>query len=240
MKITLLMALAIFLFGCGAIPNSSVQQGNVKDTVGGSADVSLKKCTEPLGVAALIEPESAKSDYSSLLAQYKLPSPIPLLKLMMARSNCFLVVDRGAASKALQQERELAAQGELADETNTAKGQMVTADFLITPDIIFQDSNAGGAGLLALFVPVAGLISVNRLEAQVQLTATNVRTGVQEAVAEGSAKKNDIGFIGGGGGSGVAGAGGAYESTDIGKIVSAAFMDAHNKLVTTLQGRASR
>ena len=63
---------------------------------------------------------------------------------------------------------------------------------------------------------------------------TNVRTGVQEAVAEGSATKSDIGFGGLGFAGGVGGLGGGYEDTDVGKIVAASFLDAHNKLVTQL------
>ena len=86
---------------------------------------------------------------------------------------------------------------------------------------------------------LAGAIQVESLEAQTLLTLTNVRTGLQESVAEGSARKRDVGFaLGGGfvGGSGGLGAaGGAYASTDIGKIVSAAFLDAFNKLVASIQ-----
>ncbi|WJW76120.1 SH3 domain-containing protein [Thiohalobacter sp. IOR34] len=195
----------------------------------------LVHCARPIGTAALLEPEDRG------YAQYGLSSPVPLIRLMMAQSNCFRVVDRGAASSALQRERALAAGGELQKGSSMGGGQMVAADYIITPSIIFQDANAGGGfgGLGALLPGVAGAVAggirTQNLESQVTLFVTNVRTGVQEAVAEGSAKKSDISFGGFGWMGGVAGGGGAYQSTDIGKITAAAFMDAHNKLVAQLQ-----
>ncbi len=127
-------------------------------------------------------------------------------------------------------------------------GQMVAADYLITPNLLFQDRNAGGSKLGAAlgallpggFGAVAGGISTQNLEAQVLLTLTNVRTGVQEAVSEGSARKADIGFdfgaLLGVGLVGAGGRGGSYTSTDIGKIVMAAFVDGLNKMVGQLGG----
>jgi hypothetical protein len=163
-----------------------------------------------------------------------------MIRLMMQQSNCFTVVDRGVASEALKAERELAGQGELEKGSNMGGGQMVAADFLITPRVIFQDANSGGGGgFVGSLLPgvagaVAGGLSVQNMEAQTLLTLTNVRTGVQEAAAEGSASKSDIGVGGIGFIAPVAGGAGAYESTDIGKIVTAAFMDSHNKLVQQL------
>ena len=236
---------------------TGVKKGTVDNTVTGSAgksgsqnaDTTLKKCDKPLGVAALVEPESTEPGgaYAFLKQHYKLPNPIPMLKLMMAQSGCFQVVDRGAASKALQRERELSSQGELASNKNTSKGQMVSADWVITPEVIFQDESAGGGslggGVGALFGPIGmaigSAVSIQNMEAQTMLTAVSVKTGIQEAIAEGSAEKKDIGvggfgIMGGAKGLGAVG-GGAYQSTDIGKIVLAAFMDAHNKLVDALR-----
>ncbi len=194
----------------------------------------LLHCRRPIGTAALVEPEHPT------YTQYGLTSPVPLLRLMMAQSNCFRVVDRGAASAALRRERELASGGQLRRGSSMGGGQMVAADYVITPSIIFQDNNSGGGfGGLGALLPgavgvIAGGIKTTNLESQVTLFLTNVRSGVQEAVAEGSAKKRDIGFGGFGWIGGVAGGGGAYQNTDIGKITAAAFMDAHNKLVTQL------
>ena len=259
MKKVVVAGLALVMVS-GCVPAvqelTSVKKGTVDNTVSGSAGksgsqnatTSLRKCSKPLGVAALVEPESSSGGEAyAALRQYKLPSPIPMLKLMMAQSGCFQVVDRGAASKALERERKLASSGELKNNKNTAKGQMVSADWVITPEVIFQDSNAGGgsvgAGVGALFGPIGmaigSAVSLNNMQAQTMLSAVSVKTGIQEAVAEGSAEKNDIGVagVGIGGGAKLLGAvgGGAYQSTDIGKIVMAAFLDAHNKLVDTLK-----
>lgn len=194
----------------------------------------LIRCAKPIGTAALLEPDHP------VYTRYGLTSPVPLVKLLMAQSACFKVVDRGAASAALKKERALAKSGELQKGSNMGGGQMAAADYIITPQIVHKDSDAGGgAGGLGSLLPgkigaIAGGLKIKKLESQVMLSVTNVRTSVQEAIATGSAKKSDIGVGGLGWIGGVAGGAGAYESTDIGKITAAAFLDAHNKLVTQL------
>ena len=222
--------------------NTGPKLGTVENTVTNQA-AELQRCGAPVGTVALVEPGA---ETLAQLQQIGLTSPVPVLKLLMARSGCFQVVDRGAASEALQRERELAAQGELQEGSDMGGGQLVAADYLVTPNILFQDPNAGGSnvgGILGGLLPgmlgaVAGSIRSTSLEAQVLLTLTNVRSGVQEAVAEGSASKRDIGFNVGalliGGGAGAAGGGGSYTSTDIGKIVMVAFVDGLNKLVAQI------
>jgi curli biogenesis system outer membrane secretion channel CsgG len=165
-----------------------------------------------------------------------------LVKLMMARSGCFRVVDRGATSEILKAERALAKEGALKKGSNMGGGQMEAADYIINAQIVHNDANAGGGGAgLGGLLPgrvgaAAGLFRVKRLESQVMLTVTNVRSSVQEAIVEGSASKSDIGIGGLAWIGNVAGGGGVYDRTDIGKITAVAFLDAHNKLVTQLGG----
>lgn len=239
--------LGVCLGGCapGGALDTKTQLGGAQDTVGEQTETQLVKCAQPLGTAALVEEEDPG------LAQVGLPSPVPLLRLMMSRSNCFQVVDRGQAGELMRRERELMAEGQLEGGTGPAAGQMVAAQYLLTPHVVFQDTDAGGGGLgaaLGALLPgVAGLlaggIKTENLEAQTVLTLTNVGTGLQESVAEGSARKRDVSFALGGlgfGGSAALGAvGGAYASTDIGKLVSAAFLDAYNKLVESVEGSGS-
>lgn len=74
---------------------------------------------------------------------------------------------------------------------------------------------------------------------QTLLTLVEVRTGIQQAVATGSARKKDLSIIGGGlsTNAGVGALGGAYTSTDMGKITTLALLDAFRKLTTDARGR---
>ena len=64
------------------------------------------------------------------------------------------------------------------------------------------------------------------------LTLVEVKTGIQTAVATGSARKKDLSILAGGllTNAGVGALGGAYTSTDMGKITSLAMLDAFRKL----------
>jgi hypothetical protein len=179
-----------------------------------------------------------------LLRSVGLQSPVPLLRLMMAQSNCFQVVDRGAAMSNLQMEQNLAQSGMLQQGSTTARGRMVTTQYLITPNVIFSNQNAGGAnvlgalgGLLGPGGAIAGSIagSMRIQEAQTALFLTDAQTGVQTSVSEGSARVQDFGGAGGlggwGGWGGGFGAVSGYGNTAEGKLIAAAFLDAHNKLV---------
>ena len=70
------------------------------------------------------------------------------------------------------------------------------------------------------------------------LSLTNVRTTETIQTEEGYAAKNNITFgVGGGGGffgGGAAAVGGGYDNTDIGRIVTLAFIQAYSKMVTNL------
>ena len=83
-----------------------------------------------------------------------------------------------------------------------------------------------------------GGISSKKMEANTVLSLTNVRTTETIAVQDGYAAKNSISFGGGGGygffGGGAAAVGGGYDNTDIGRIVTLAFIQAYTKMVTEL------
>lgn len=237
MRLTELFTKTILLMVClGLLTGAGLFKSDTKKG-GADTDVSdLTSCSQPIGTAALVEPEHT---YYSI---YGLSSPIPIVKLMMARSGCFQVVSRGSTSAALKAERAMAQDGELQKGSNMGGGQMAAADFVIVAEILNQDGDSGGSGAgLGGLLPgkagaIAGMFKKKHKEAQVLLTLTNVRTSVQEAIAQGSATKSDLSVGGFGWIGGVAGGGGTYESTDIGKIVTVAFMDAHNKLVDQLGG----
>lgn len=240
----------------GALASLSLAGGPVlaqtagKGGTGVDENTELPRCAQPLGVVALVE-EKAPSPTDGLAGELSpgmaallrmaeaqqgggtaRVDPLPLIKLMAARSNCFRVADRGAAMGALERERAM---------TGAAPSQsLVKADYLISAQVLYSDakSRESGGGIGGAFGSAVGL-KTKTLESQVLLSLIDVDTGLQEAVATGSARKKDVGVVGGGLllGLGVGALGGTYGSTDIGKITSIAVLDAFRKLILEAQAR---
>ncbi len=209
-------------------------------TEGSIGDTGLEHCNKPMGAMAVVEPQS---QVLTALSRYKLSSPVGLIRMMIQQSNCFIVVERGAGMQNLMQERQLASAGESRQGSNMGGGQMVAADFVMTPAVAFSESNAGGIGgaagglLGGKFAALAGGLKFK--EAQTSMLVADSRSGVQVAAAEGSTKKADLrlggALFGGGGGA----AGGGYGNTNEGKIITAAFMDNYNNVVKVVRNDAS-
>ena len=76
------------------------------------------------------------------------------------------------------------------------------------------------------------------MEANTVLSLTNVRTTETIATSDGYAAKNSVTFGAGGGGGflggGLGAVGGGYDNTDIGRIVTLAFIQAFAKMVNDL------
>ena len=217
----------------------SVVQG-AAGTQGSQGDTGLRKCAQPLGAIAVVEPQ----DYvMASLARFSLQSPTSLIRLMIQQSNCFIVVERGVGMQNMMQERALADSGQLRSRSNIGQGQMVAADFLLTPSVVFSDNNAGAVGgaigglLGGKAALIGGLVGGLKFkEAQTSMLVADARSGVQVAAAEGSARKADLGlgaFMGGGGG--VGGLGG-YASTAEGKVIAASLADNYNNIVGVIEG----
>lgn len=160
----------------------------------------------------------------------------------MAESKCFTLVDRGKGLEVAQAERALASGGDLRGGSNVGKGQMRAADYVLVPDIVNRNERAGGCnfgGLLGGVVggavgAVVGGINLKSKTAEVVLTLTDVRSTEQVSLQQGKAKKTDLGWGAGGGGFfGAFAAAGAssYANTEIGQVVTAAYLDAFVKLV---------
>lgn len=202
----------------------------------------LEKCERPLGTIAVVEPQDF---VTQALMRYGLPSPTGLIRMMIQQSNCFLVVERGVAMQNLMQERQLAEGGQLRSNSNIGKGQMVTADYVLTPSVVFSEKDTGGIGGalggLGLFGAAAGLLTAGLKfkEAQTSMLLADTRTSLQVAAAQGSAKKTDwsLGGLLVGGGAG--GALGAYENTPEGKVVAASFLDNWNNIVRSVRNNPS-
>jgi len=209
-------------------------------TQGASGAASdLQKCDKPMGAVAVVEPQ----DYvMSALARYQLQSPVSLIRMMIQQSNCFIVVERGQGMQNMMQERALAGGGELRGGSNIGGGQMVAADFILTPAVVFSENNAGGMGgaLGGLLGGRAGAIGavvggLKFKEAQTSMLVADARSGVQVAAAEGSSKKADLRLGAALFGGGAAGGVGGYGNTNEGKIIAASFADNYNNIVGVIR-----
>ena len=201
-------------------------------------------CAKPLGSISVMEPEDATNWWTG----QQLPAPSKLIKVFVNKSRCFTLVDRGAGLDAAMGERALASGGELRGRSNVGKGQIKAADYVLVPDLISQNNNAGGnaiGGLLGGLVggnagAILGGLNFKKKTADVVLTVTDVRSTEQVAMAEGSAKKTDIGWGAGGGlfgGSALGGAGvSGYANTELGQVITLAYLQAYTDLVAQLGG----
>ena len=175
----------------------SAVQGSAGPGGAQNAASDLERCDKPMATIAVVEPQAHVIAH---LARYKLASPSGLIRLMIQQSNCFLVVERGVGMQNLMQERALQKAGELRQDSNVGGGQMVTADYVLTPSVVFSEDNAGGVGggvgaaIGGLFGSggraigaVAGGLKFK--EAQTSMLVADARSSIQVAAAEGSAQQ---------------------------------------------------
>jgi curli biogenesis system outer membrane secretion channel CsgG len=236
------LAAALGLAECEATePILGGSQTTATGAAGGAtvegASSQLERCDESLGTLAVVEDQTAPWYWQ--LAQYKLGSTVPVLRMLIQQSNCFVVVERGRAMNNMMQERALEHSGEMRQDSSFGRGQIVAADYTMSPSINFSQKGTGGVGgaLGGLFGRVVGAVAggLKTNEASTTLIMIDNRSGVQLAAAEGSAKNFDFNLFGGIFGGGVGGGAGAYTNTPEGKILTAAFMDSYNQLVKAVR-----
>jgi len=232
-SIARVLALAGFLV---AAPAAFGQSG----TASGGASDTLERCSKTLGVLRIQE------DTSAAWYRYygpRLGSTAPLLNMMILQSNCFVVVERGTGEQSLTDETRRSRGDEARESGTRGKGQQVVADYLLKPEIVMankdnEGARMGGAALGNLFGKagaVLGNLNVKSSEVGAVLTLVDIRSTVRLVAAEGYSKNTSVGFGGAGFGSSGALAGSAYSNTDEGKLASAAFFDAYNKLVVAVR-----
>ena len=245
--VSVCLIIAVLLPACGEKKTELGQGGSVVTGSAGpegarNAARELQRCDAPVATVALAENPNGYTMGGS----YHLPaSPVPLIKLLAQQSGCFRVVDRGAGLRGTVQEQDLKDAGVLRPQSTVAKGKGYEAQYTLTPSLTFseQDAGRGLAGVIAM-VPVlrdiaglAGLVEqVKFKEAQTALLLSDNETTEQVAAATGAARTTDLGVgglvlgrLGGGAGAG-------WSNTNEGKVIAAAFLDAHNQLV--VQARA--
>lgn len=238
------LAAALSLTGCG---KSKTDLGEGGAIVSGSAGPNgahnaaheLQRCDAPVATLALVENPNGYT-YSS---SYHLPStPLPLVRLLAQQSNCFRVVDRAAGLRGTIQEQELKDAGVLRKQGSTVeKGKGYEAQYTLTPALTFSEKDAGReiGGILSMIPVLNKLVGVAEQvklkDAQVTLLLTDNETTEQVAASTGSVRVTDLG-MGGlilGKLGGAAGAG--WSNSNEGKVIAAAFLDAHNQLVASVR-----
>ncbi|MBU2071767.1 MAG: CsgG/HfaB family protein, partial [Gammaproteobacteria bacterium] len=228
--------------------STSPQMGNSKGNVvsggaGGAnaagANSALESCDAALGTLSVFE-DTSLPWWQEYRGRYPtLGSTLPVIRLMIQQSNCFVVVERGKAMNAMNRERELMQSGQLRQQSNIGGGQMVAADYTLSPEIQFaakgtQGAKAlGGAFLGSLGALVGGGVSKN--EAATTLLLVDNRSGVQVSAAVGNAGNYDFNILGGMFGGGMAGGASGFSNTPEGKVITAAFADSYNQMVKALR-----
>ena len=235
MKNKLLMAICLG-WSVSAIGQTGAAAGDNATNAG-----TLRTCKETLGTLAVHEDQTATWWHTYRSRYPTLGSTIPVLRTMIQQSNCFVVVERGRAMQNAMQERNIERSGEAREGSNFGKGQMVAADYTMSPEIQFSAKGTSGVGgalssfgsLGRLAAGVAGGMKTN--EASTTLLLIDNRSSVQIASSVGAAKTHDFGFLGGAGGGGGAGGVGAFMNTPEGKTIVSAFADSYNQMIDALQ-----
>ena len=202
-----------------------------------STTPQVPHCARSLGTISIQNGDSAG------WTGYRLQPPAALLRVVVQQSACFTVVERGAGLDAAMKERELSGGGNLQRGSNVGGGQIRAADYVLLADVVAQDNNASGGAVGGLvggmvggrFGAAIGGLGTRTQTAQTTLTLTNVRT-TESFSTEGNARNRNLTWGGGaflgGGGVGL----GGYTDTEIGRVITVAFIDSYTNLVTQAGG----
>jgi curli biogenesis system outer membrane secretion channel CsgG len=202
----------------------------------------VPRCTRKLGTVSVMD-----GDDPSGWTQFQLTGPQKLIKVLVQRSGCFNLVDRGSGLSAAQRERDIGGGLGMQRGSNVGQGQIKAADYVLVAEVQASNRNSGGSGIAGgvggilggrALGGLLGGVGSKKMEANTVLSLTNVRTTETISTVDGYAAKNSLSFgLGGGGffgGGGAAAVGGGYDNTDVGRIVTLAFIQAYSKMVTEL------
>src|SRR5690606_28003301 len=116
-----------------------------------SAMAQIPRCAQSLGTLSIVDGQA------NTWSQLQLAPPQTLLRVVVQRSGCFRLVDRGAGMGAAARERELSAGGMLQGGSNMGGGPIRAADYVLVAEVASRDADAsGGNGAAA----VGGLVQV--------------------------------------------------------------------------------
>ncbi len=244
-KYFFILLFGVLVVSCVSVPVQTGTSDSKSPATGSAAgshsqgeNSALEKCNATMGTLTILEDRYAS--WYSYMGRYGIHSTVPVLRLFAQQSGCFVVVERGRGLRSATEERRLQSSGELREGSNFGKGQMVSADYTMTPTLIFSDSNTSGIGGAVggiiggrLGAAVGGSMRVK--SAQSMLTLVDNRSTVQVAVAEGSSRGMDFGIIQGLFTGSAGGILGAYTKTPEGKVIVGAMMDAFNNMVKAVR-----
>jgi curli biogenesis system outer membrane secretion channel CsgG len=234
---------ALGLGACGVQMGDNSARTPITGSAGGAnaenVNAQMERCDQTLGTVAVVEDQNA-AWYGRMNREYQIQSTVPLIRLLIQQSNCFVVVERGRAFQQMQGERALQQSGELRQGSNFGQGQMVAADYSLNPMITFNARDTKGLGGALGGIPHAGAFGflaggIRQNEASTTLTMVDNRSGVQLAAAEGAASNVDFNLFGGGFGGGGGGGLGGFTNTPQGKVLAGSFADAYNQLVRAVR-----
>lgn len=247
----LVLLAAGLLVGCGEKKTELGQGGSVVTGSAGPEGAQgqakeLLRCDAPVATLALAENPGGYT----MGGGYSLPaSPVPLIRLMAQQSGCFRVVDRAAGLRNTIREQELKEAGVLRQNSTLRKGEGYEAQYTLTPSLTFSEQDAGRSlagimGSIPVLRDMAVLIGLAEQlkfkEAQTALLLSDNETTEQVAAATGSARSTDLGQMGAIFSRVAGGAGAGWSNTNEGKVIAAAFLDAHNQLVGQVRALQQR
>src|SRR4051794_30198494 len=119
-----------------------------KDQARGEQEIPV--CTHRIGTLAIVPPDK------EWWRELNLGSPEAIIKIFVAQSGCFSMVNRDRAMNSRAMERAMADNGELQRGSNMGRGQVKAADYFLQPDIVSTNKNSGGGGAGAAVGGLAG------------------------------------------------------------------------------------
>ena len=121
-----------------------------------AAVTDIPHCNRKLGTVSI-----ANGDDPYGWTQFNLAPPEKLLKVLVQKSGCFNLVDRGAGLNAAATERDIGGSLGLQRGSNVGKGQIKAADYVLVAEVQAANGNAQGSGAAA--VPWTDLESSRRV-----------------------------------------------------------------------------
>ena len=176
--------------GCASGPNMGDAGARVAAGGAQASRPRIERCDRTLGTISIVE-ETDQPWMPRFTQEYGLQSTVPLLRLIIEQSTCFIIVER--AYHNAQAERA----GQLRQGGSARKMQMAAADYTATPSMSFGARGSGRESNLAggLSAPAGPAVASPFSDASTMLLLTDNRSGIELAAAQGSTRKWDVGML---------------------------------------------